>query len=349
MAYSSIAKPTDYFNTVLYTGNAADGSSTTQDITGVGFQPDWVWIKGRDNANSNFVNDAVRGSNKALITDGTNAEITSTEYLKSFASDGFQVGGDGIGNGNGNTYVSWNWKANGSGSSNSDGSITSTVSANTTAGFSIVSYTGTGATATIGHGLGSAPKWVIVKQRDNTRNWVVMHQGIGFTKYLYLDSNQASNTGNFFNDTDPSSTVFNVVNDSGVNGSSGSYIAYCFAEKQGYSKFNSYKGNGNTDGTFIYTGFAPSFVMLKRTSAAGSFLMFDNKRDNLNPNSHRVYANATDAEDTGSGSQVDFLSNGFKCRSSDNSTNASGSTYIFMAFAENPFVTAGTKAAGTAK
>ena len=338
MAYSSIAKPTDYFNTVLYTGNAADGSSTTQDITGAGFQPDWVWIKGRDNANSNFVNDAVRGSNKALITDGTNAEITSTEYLKSFASDGFQVGGDGIGNGNGNTYVSWNWKANGSGSSNSDGSITSTVSANTTAGFSIVSYTGTGATATIGHGLGSAPKWVIVKQRDNTRNWVVMHQGIGFTKYLYLDSNQASNTGNFFNDTDPSSTVFNVVNDSGVNGSSGSYIAYCFAEKKGFSKFGSFTGNGNADGPFVYTGFKPAFVITKTASAAYHWSTNDNKRNTFNPVDKRLYPSQSAVEATSDSYDVDFLSNGFKIRSSSVSFNNSGDNVIYMAFAENPFV-----------
>jgi len=344
--YTNIDNPFKHFNTILWTGNGADGRA----LTGVGFQPDLVWIKDRDDTESHRLTDSVRGATKSLRSNQTNAEATETDGLQSFDSDGFTVGTQGSMNkSNGDKFVGWSWLTGGSASSNSDGSITSSVSANTTAGFSIVSYTGTGATATIGHGLGSAPKWVIVKQRDNTRNWVVMHQGIGFTKYLYLDSNQASNTGNFFNDTDPSSTVFNVVNDSGVNGSSGSYIAYCFAEKQGYSKFNSYKGNGNTDGTFIYTGFAPSFVMLKRTSAAGSFLMFDNKRDNLNPNSHRVYANATDAEDTGSGSQVDFLSNGFKCRSSDNSTNASGSTYIFMAFAENPFVTAGTKAAGTAK
>jgi hypothetical protein len=333
MSYTNgLDKPTDYFNTVLYTGNGG-----SQNITGVGFSPNWVWLKGRNNANNHNLNDTVRGVNKQLYSDLTNAETTATTHLTAFDSDGFTLGNDGAVNGSSDTYVSWNWKASGSTASNTDGSITSTVSANTTAGFSIVSYTGSGATSTIGHGLGSAPKWVIVKQRDNTRNWVAMHEGIGFTKYLYLDSNQASNTGNFFNNTDPSSTVFNVVNDSGVNGSGGSYIAYCFAPKKSYSKFGSYTGNGSTDGTFVYLGFRPAWVMIKRTDGTNSWVIYDNKREGYNVDNDALQANGSNTE--GTSDDIDLLSNGFKMRTSGVGENGSGNSYIYMAFAENPFVT----------
>ena len=340
MAYSSIAKPTDYFNTVLYTGNAADGSSTTQDITGVGFQPDWVWIKGRDNANSNFVNDAVRGANKALITDGTNSEITSTEYLKSFASDGFQLGGDGIGNGNGNTYVSWNWKANGSGSSNSDGSITSTASANTTAGFSIVKYTGTGSNAAVGHGLGSAPEMIIFKNTNSTRDWGVYHAAMNDPDaYLALNRNYAKEASyNFSNNTAPTSSVFSVGTLTSNNGSSQEYIAYCFAEKTGYSKFGSYTGNGSASGTFVYTGFKPAFVIRKRTDTTADWRMDDNKRPGYNVIPHTLFPNGSNAETSSTHYKTDLLSNGFKCYGTSGNQNASGGTYIYMAFAAEPLV-----------
>jgi hypothetical protein len=338
MAYTTIDKPSDYFETVLYTGNGG-----TNSISSLDFQPDWLWIKCRSDANGSNIFDALRGTN-SLHSDTSGAEADrASDGFTSLDNDGFTLNGSGSGgsiNVSSRTYAAWNWKAGGSASSNTDGSITSSVSANTTAGFSIVSYTGTGATATIGHGLGSAPKMVIVKQRSTTRNWVVMHSGIGFTKYLYLDSNQASNTGNFFNDTDPSSTVFNVVNDGGVNASSGTYIAYCFAPKKGYSKFGSYTGNGSLDAPFIYTGMKVSWLMIKRTDTTNSWVIFDNKRNAFNVVDKHLFANTNDPEDSSANyNEVDFLSNGFKLREDNNTINASGGTYIYMAFAENPFVT----------
>ena len=333
MAYTTINKPSLYFNTVTYSGNGTNPTS----ITSVGFKPDWLWIKCRSNIVSNLLFDAVRGVSKRLISNSSAAETTETQ-IASFDTNGWTMDADTANNGSGRTYVAWNWLGANTTASNTQGSITSTVSANTTSGFSIVSYTGTGATATIGHGLGVAPKMIIVKQRSAIRDWVVGHSGIGWTKYLYLNSTQASAIGNFFNDTTPSSTVFNVVNDGGVNASSGTYIAYCFAEVKGFSAFGSYTGNGSTDGTFIYTGFKPAFLLIKRTDAAFGWFIFDNKRDTYNVASNYLLPYATDAE--ASLTTLDILSNGFKIRQSLSYINASGGTYIYMAFAENPFVSA---------
>ena len=337
MAYTTIDNPTDYFNTVLYTGNAADGSSTTQDISGVGFQPDWIWLKGRDNANNHVVDDSVRGANKHLFPDLTNAENTSTNYIKSFASDGFQLGPDGAVNGNGNTYVAWNWLAGGTASSNTDGDITSSVSVNTTAGFSIVSYTGTGSNATVGHGLGVAPKVLILKSRTRSDGqWTVGSDMLGWSKFLFLDATSAEQTFNLYQNTAPTSSVFYLSGDGGVNQSSGSMIGYAFAEKKGYSKFGSYTGNGNADGTFVYTGFKPAFVIVKVASGTtGNWQIQDSKRDGFNENK-RILANVNEAEKT---SQMwDQLSNGFKIRVTSGDANGSGNSYIYMAFAESPFV-----------
>ena len=337
MAYTTIDDPTKYFNTVLYTGNAADGSSTTQDISGVGFQPDWIWLKGRDNANNHVVDDSVRGANKHLFPDLTNAENTSTNYIKSFASDGFQLGPDGAVNGNGNTYVAWNWKAGGTASSNTDGDITSSVSVNTTAGFSIVSYTGTGSNATVGHGLGVAPKVLILKSRTRSDGqWTVGSDMLGWSKFLFLDATSAEQTFNLYQNTAPTSSVFYLSGDGGVNQSSGSMIGYAFAEKKGYSKFGSYTGNGNADGTFVYTGFKPAFVIVKVASGTtGNWQIQDSKRDGFNENK-RILANVNEAEKT---SQMwDQLSNGFKIRVTSGDANGSGNSYIYMAFAESPFV-----------
>ena len=339
MAYTTIDDPSIYFNTLAYAGNGSSGRS----VTGVGFQPDWVWIKNRSDGDPNKIFDSVRGVSKSIKSNSTDAEVSTEEngYVSAFNSDGFTLTQGSSSqqdvNKSSENYVAWNWLAGGSASSNSSGDITSSVSASTTAGISIVSYTGTGATATIGHGLGAAPKMVIVKQRNTTRNWVVMHQGIGFTKYLYLDSTQASSTGNFFNDTDPSSTVFNVVNDGGVNASSGSYIAYCFAPIKGYSKFGSYTGNGNANGPFIYTGFKPAWVMIKVFSGnTGGWDIYDNKRLTFNPNEEVLQANANSAE--ASNDAIDLLSNGFKIRNTTGNQNGSGNSHIYMAFAESPFV-----------
>jgi len=338
MAYTTIDDPTIYFNTVLFTGTASGNKA----VTGVGFQPDWVWTKNRVDAYGHNLYDSVRGVGKYLNSNESAAESTSATSMVSFDSDGFTVGtGDNV-QYSSNNGVSWNWKAGGSASSNSNGSITSSVSVDTTAGFSIVAFTGNGTSgATVGHGLSSAPKVIILKDRDTGINsWVVGHNSLGWTKYLYLNKTDAiGTTSGFWNDTAPTSSVFTLGNNDTVNGSGGLNIAYCFAEKKGYSKFGSYTGNGNADGTFVYTGFKPSFVMLKDSSNAGyNWLMYDNKRLGYNGGSRYLIANTIDPEGGSSDNLMDFTSNGFKPRSADQNINRTH-TYIYMAFAENPFVT----------
>jgi len=334
MAYSSIVKPSVYFNTKLYTGN---GSVRTE--TGVGFQPDMVWIKDRTGTNNHEINDAVRGANYQIYPNLANAQTNAGGHLTAFASDGFTLGTDGATNTNNSNYVSWNWKAGtGQGSSNTDGSINTTyTSVNTTAGFSISTYTGTGSNATIGHGLGVAPKMIIIKSRSHAKDWTVYHASLGNTKWLELSGSAGEQTNsNRWNNTSPTNQVFSVGVDSGINGSGYTYVAYCFAEKTGYSKFGSYVGNGNADGTFVYTGFKPAFVMTKKTSGTSSWDMHDTKRDTFNVATKHLLAEDTGAE--GSTVVLDILSNGFKFRTSNGDRNASGATYIFMAFAEEPLV-----------
>ena len=338
MAYTTIDKPTDYFNTKLYTGNAS-----TNAITGVGFQPDWVWLKNRSSAYHHRLFDSVRGTTKNLSSNRTDAESTESG-LTSFDSDGFTLGSDGGANNNTDNYVSWNWLAGGSASSNSNGSITSSVSANQTAGFSIVSYTGTGSAATVGHGLGSELACYIIKQRDSTGGWIVYHKGNTSspeTDYLRLDKTDATVDDAIFNDTAPTSSVFSIGTNAPVNTSSGTYISYCFAEKKGYSKFGSYTGNGNANGPLIYTGFKPAWIMIKESShAANSWHIRDNKRSTFNVVNDSIYANSNIAEVTNNSAlNTDFLSNGFKLRNNDTNDNGSGRTYIYMCFAEAPFVT----------
>jgi len=337
MAYTTIDDPTIYFNTLLYTGNA-----TARSITGVGFAPNWVWIKDRSvgaSEGSHALLDTVRGATKVLISNNSDSEFTGTTTLTSFDSDGFSLGTNVQVNTNTSNIVSWNWKAGGSASSNSNGSITSSVSASTTAGFSIVSYTGTGSNATIGHGLGVTPKWIIFKNRSATKGWSVYHTSYGATKFMFLNETSATQTYSpMFNDTEPTSSVFSVGTDLATNVSGNNYIAYCFAEKKGYSKFGSYTGNGNADGTFVYTGFKPSWVLVKNTSGSGdNWTILDNKRLGYNPDNRLLFPNANNADYTAV--NLDLLSNGFKARSTDTTFNGSGATYIYMAFAENPFVT----------
>ena len=333
MAYSTISKPELYFNTKLYTG---DGS-TSNSITGVGFQPDWIWIKKRNSSASHRLVDSIRGVQKHLASDNTNADVTQNSVM-SFDTDGFTVGDSAGTNGSSDTFASWNWLASGSTASNSDGSINSTVSVNTTAGFSIVSYTGTGSAGTIGHGLGAVPKWYFVKRRDaGTSNWHVYHAGNAATQDIRLNLAEAAFTTDIWNDTAPTSTVFNVKTSVDVNASSGTYIAYCFAEKKGFSKFGSYTGNGNADGTFVYTGFKPAWVMIKCTSHSGNnWVIVDNKREGFNPDNDRLYADSTTTEsDT---DVIDLLSNGFKNRFTGGTSNGTSKSYIYMAFAEEPLV-----------
>ena len=338
MAYTTINKPSEYFNTKLYTGNG-----TTNAITGVGFQPDLLWIKARSSAYNHNLYDAVRGlSAGAIISNTTDAE-DSVQRIATLDADGFTTSSTNYTytNASGTTYVAWNWLANGAGSSNTDGSITSTVSANTTSGFSIVTYTGNGTGgATIGHGLGTAPACVIIKNRTSgTYDWLVYHKALGATKYMALNRTDASATSAIgWNDTEPSSSVVTLGTANAVNTNSSNYVAYCFAEKKGYSKFGNYTGNGNADGTFIYTGFKPAFVICKMTSASGqNWELNDNKRNPYNEAKNTLRPNTGDVED-GTFNTCDLLSNGFKLRTNNDATNQSGATYIYMAFAENPLV-----------
>ena len=335
MAYTTIDDPTLYFNTKLYSGNGG-----TQAISGIGFAPNWVWIKSRGDTSWHRSLDVVRGATKEMYQNETSAENTEANGLTSFDSDGFSIGSNSGYNGNTVNFASWNWKAGGSASSNSNGSITSTVSANTTAGFSIVSYTGTGSTATIGHGLGSAPLITLIKQRSSggtgSGAWnFITYQIDGSSDELTLNGTGAKADRSI---TAPTSSVFSVDTSDERNDNGQTYICYCFAEKKGYSKFGSYTGNGNADGTFIYTGFRPAWLLLKQSSASGeNWLVFDNKRLGYNVDNNSFNASANSAEATGD--YLDLLSNGFKIRSTNSVINGSGSTYIYMAFAENPFVT----------
>ena len=364
MAYSTIDNPASFFNTVLYTGDLqdSDGTGHTQSITGVGFQPDWVWHKGRSGSRTHLLVDRVRGvsSYNWIASNSSGAELTTNTNgaISSIDSDGITVqnGNDSSSKSNnagknGETWVFWNWLAGGSTSSNGNGSITSTVSANTTAGFSIVSYAGTGSAATVGHGLGAVPKMIIIKNRSSAESWRVYHNALGATKEMYLDLSDAAGTSSSsFNNTEPTSSVFSVGTGNGTNKSSDNLIAYCFAEKKGYSKFGVYTGQGGSGGQypFIYTGFRPAWIMIKRSDSSQDWRMFDAVRDPFNSVENQLKANATTNESAGT-DFLDFVSNGFKILVSTSSINADGGNYTYMCFAENPFVTAGTKAAGTAR
>ena len=332
MAFTTINKSSDYFDTKLYTGNAS-----TNAITGVGFQPDMTWLKQRNGTPDHYLYDAIRGVLNYITPNLTTQQQANVTSLTAFNSDGFTLGSNAATNANSGDFASWNWKANGQGSSNTDGTInTAYTSANTTSGFSISTYTGTGANATIGHGLGVAPQVVIYKRTNTTGNWFMYNKNIGNTKYLNLDATSAVQTYNVFQNTDPSSTLLYVSGDSGANASGSTYVAYCFTEKQGFSKFNSYIGNGNADGTFVYTGFKPAWVLIKRSSAAGDqWQLSDNKRG-FNGAIKTLYPDSAEAET--SGNSIDFLSNGFKNRASSVARNGAGSTYIYMAFAAAPLV-----------
>ena len=349
MAYTTIDKPTDYFNTVLYTGDA----SSPRTISGVGFSPDWVWCKNRTTANDNRLVDQVRGANKELSSNRTLAEYSdnSDGNLTAFTSDGFTItqGSANINNWNKNTdsYVVWNWLAGGTASSNTDGSITSSVSASTTAGISIVSYTGNATNgATVGHGLGAVPDMLIGKDLSDGSGWGIWHKNLSGATYRLAFTTDAQSNDSFLfggsGNTLPTSTVFTLGSGGGLNGSNAN-IVYAFTSIKGYSKFGSYTGNGNNDGTFVYTGFKPAFLMVKKSSASGSdWNLHHNKSPGFNVNDNYLAPNSSAAEVTNNSFQIfDLLSNGFKCRGTGTGTNASGETHIYMAFAENPFVTSG--------
>jgi hypothetical protein len=333
----AIVQPETQFNVVLYTGNG-----TSQSVTGVGFQPDFVWLKERSSGSDHQLQDSVRGATNLLISNSTNAESSSSTFLNSFDSDGFTVGSSGGANESGQTYVAWCWKAGGTAVSNTDGSITSQVSVNTDAGFSIVSYTGTGAaSATVGHGLGQTPAMIIQKAAtDGVYNWNSWHKNLDTNSYISLNTTAAQdNSVNVWPTAGITSSVFTTASSAvKYNNLSGvTHIAYCFAEVEGFSKIGSYVGNGSADGTFVYTGFKPALVLAKRTDSTGNWVLKDTARDTYNPAGFTLLADVADAEYGPSNTSLDILSNGFKPRTTSALVNASGGTYIYMAFAENPF------------
>ena len=344
MAYTDIDKPSDYFNTNLWTG-----TGSIQSITGVNFQPDWLWVKTRSTTANHRSQNSVIGAEYGMNPNQTVAEGFLSDCVTSFDSDGFTLGADSQGyvNTSSRTYVGWSWLASNTTASNTVGDINSTVSVNTTSGFSIVSYTGNGSSgSTVGHGLGVAPKMTIIKQRNSSNGWNVWHYGnnngdpdsfgeLNSTSAWY--QNQGAD-GTYT--TQPTSSLLTLTAYGQVNGSGNTYIAYCFAEKKGFSKFGSYTGNGSTDGTFVYTGFKPAFVMVKSyTNGGRNWTIIDNKRNTFNPETEWLYANVSDATFDASLYPADFVSNGFKNRGVGSYFNASGENYIFMAFAESPFTT----------
>ncbi len=318
----------------LWTGNGASSRSITNAAS---FRPDFVWIKSRSNAFWHQLYDAVRGVQQALYSNSTNAELTETTGLTAFNSNGFTVSsGSGV-NENASTFVGWQWQAGSSTVTNTSGSISSQVRANTTAGFSIVTYTGTGSTATVGHGLGVAPRMVIVKSRSaGSTDWVVYHASLGATQNVRLQSTAAAATQTvMWNDTAPTSTVFTIGTNNNVNTNAQTQVAYCWAEIAGFSRFGSYTGNGSTDGPFVYLGFRPKFIMIKVTTTTNDWYIYDTSRNTSNLTNLVLFANLSDAQATATVAVLDILSNGFKIRGSA-SINAA-QTYIYMAFAENPF------------
>ena len=331
MAYTTIDDPSAYFQTVLYTGNATNSTAITN--TGNSdLQPDWLWIKNRSSSGGvgpHFIVDSSRGANKDFHMNNDEAEHTTTNAVKSFNSDGFTIDDGGTVNNNTDNYVAWQWKANGgTTASNTDGNLTTTVQVNQTAGFSIILWTSTGTSDTIGHGLGATPQIIIEKSRENSGDWMTFNS-MGGNRLLFLNTN-AGETTSFSGVSSVGASVF-----TDGNGGTDTRVAWCFTPIQGYSKFGTYTGNGSTtDGVFVYTGFSPAWVLMKRTSGSEAWMLVDSKRPGFNVIDDVLEPNDSAAE--GASTDIDLLSNGFKLRK-DNS-NVNGETYIYIAFAEHPFV-----------
>ena len=329
-----------YMAATTYTGTGAALSvlNSANTTTGVSFQPDFVWVKGRSGATDHALYDSVRGTTKQLESNTTTAETTEATGLTAFGSAGFTVGALAQMNTNTATYVGWQWKAGGAAVTNTSGSITSQVSANPTAGFSIVTYTGNStANATVGHGLGITPRFFVVKVRSTTGEWLAYHVSTGKDGFMQLQSTAAfSSSANYWGTTGPTSTTIQLNGGGGVNNNGSTYVAYCFSEIAGYSKFGSYTGNGSADGTFVYLGFRPRWLMIKQSSAAGqSWVIVDTSRDTFNVSGLDLYANLSNAE-ANEKPVLDILSNGFKLRNTYGNSNTNAVTYIYAAFAENP-------------
>ena len=335
MAYSTIDDPTLYFNTVLYTGTGSE-----QTVSGVNFSPGLTWLKSRSNGQPNVLSDSVRGGNKQLYTADTQAETTYGQYLKSFNSDGFVLGTDSGINQSSQTFVSWNWKAGGSASNNTDGNKTISLSVNTTAGFSVGTYAGTGQDSTIGHGLGAVPDWLMIKNRSSgSRKWQLWHNGLtGTNKYLAIDRSDAELTDTAsWDNTAHSNTVWNTYGSGEANQNGENFVCYAWTSIQGFSKFGSYTGNGNANGPFIYTGVKPAWIMTKQINGASSWIVHDNKRDPINTVTEFFTVEENDAAGTLANS-FDLCSNGFKVRTSNGDRNSSGDSFAYWAFAESPLV-----------
>ena len=347
MAYTTIDDPSEYFTTLLYTGNASDNRNLTNDANAGDFQPDWIWIKERSSTSSHMLHDSTRGASKAVISDTDAVEDADANRLQAIQSNGFQIGTASTVNQNTITVVAWQWKANGGTATatinESGNNPAAVVQANTDAGFSIITYTGTGAAGTIAHGLGAVPGMIIVKNRGRQKDWCVYHHRTASdpeTDKIELNLSAAvSDDAAVWNDTAPTSSVFTVgPSDQRTNADADTYIAYVFAEKQGYSKFGSYEGNGNVDGTFVHLGFKPAWFMCKSIDTSSSdqgWNIFDTKRDGFNVDNDQLLANDSGAEVTTD--RLDIVSNGVKMRNAGSQSN-SAQTYIYLAFAESPFV-----------
>ena len=341
MAYTTIDDPSAHFHTRLYSGNGSTQSITNNANAG-NFKPDWLWIKERTSTSQNFLFDSNRGVGKYLHSDSTSSEGNDV-HNTSFDSNGFGVGQQNGTNENSQTYVAWQWVANGgTTSSNSNGDITSTVQTNSTAGFSIGTYTGDADNShSVGHGLGTTPAWIIVKRREGSHSWIVWHQNLTATSAYAVDlenTDAEANNTSYFHDTAPDANTFHPGDGGATNGSGGTYVFYAFKEIKGYSKFGSYKGNGNANGAFIYTGFRPAWIMVKLISGSGEdWHIFDSSRSTSNVVKERLIASGSAAENAND-SILDFVSNGFKFKESNAGWNGNGNTYIYMAFAEHPFV-----------
>lgn len=340
----TIADGSEYYHNQTYTGTGVSGLAITNDASAGDFKPDILWLSPRSNGDNKVFFDSVRGTTQRLKSNTTDAEDTDGTAQLTFETDGFDLDTTDVNfNGSGRTYVAWQWKTTGgTSSSNTDGNITSTVSANTTAGFSVLTYSGNGSdNQTIGHGLGIAPKMIWSRRRDTSGGWTSYHDAVGINQVFYLNSTSipTSNTEQYR--AVPTSSVYTVGVGGDINSSGGTYVSYVFAEVDGFSKISSYSGNGSTDGPMVYTGFKPSWLVIKRVSGGtGNWDIFDNKRDPINVVDAVLDADNNTAETTYSTIKLDFLSNGFKIRGTQTNINNSGDTYIYMAFAESPFKTA---------
>ena len=334
MAYTTINKSTAYQNSIIINGNGS-----TQALTGVGHQPDWIWMKRSNATGHHRLIDTVRGISKIINADLNNSEATTASYVTAIGTDGWTVGNNTDVNASGGVTSGWSWRAGqGTTTNPSGGTITTTASVDTTAGLSIFTYTGTGNAAHLAHGLGVAPTVVWIKGRTNTDQWFVKHPGLNANQYVYLNGTGAATSGaNVWSATNPDATKIYVGTDAGVYGSGEDYVCYAFAEKRGYSKFGTYKGNNNSDGVFVYTGFKPSFLLIRRAAGSQNCVIIDNKITGYNGvatgDSQILRPNTADAQTENNG--VDLLSNGFKCRSSDGDTNGYSDTYIYMAFGQS--------------